>query len=313
MEIDFALQAVPASGGRGWAELAARAESGGFRRLYCPDHPGTGPSPMLALAAAAAVTTTIELGALVLNAGLRDPFDIAVDVATLDLLSDGRALLGLGAGHTPTEWAQRGRAFPSPASRIARYEEVADVATMLLRGESVHYLGAHVQLPDRVELHAPRPVRSRVPVVLGGNSPRLLRHAAAHADIINLTGLGRTQSDGHRHAPLWRPGDIDRRLDLIRAAQPADRLPAVLEALVQRVAITDDAQGAAAEMLDQLAGSGELTADELLASPFVLIGTASEIADRIRATARVRGITAYVVREAAVADVARIRAALAGG
>lgn len=309
--IEFSLQAFPTPA-RAWTDVARAAEEAGFRRLYCADHPGSIASPMLALAAAAAVTSRIELGPLVLNTGLREPFDIAADAATLDLLSQGRAVLGLGAGHTPAEWTQLGRPYPSAADRVARCIEAVEIVAELLAGHALSFDGTHIQLPDPVQLTHPRPVRSHVPLVLGGNGRVLLRHAARRAAIINLTGLGATGSDGHTHAPLWKPQHIDERLELIAANTAPGHTP-TLEALVQRVWITDDAEADAEAMRSRLLGSGDshaLSTPDLLACPFVLIGTVAEIVAKLRTAARDRGITAYVVREPALPEVATIRAAL---
>ena len=98
-----------------WLALAREADRSGFESLYVADHPGTCAAPFVALAAAAAVTDRIKLGTCVVNAGLWEPVPLAMEVATLDMVSGGRAVLGLGAGHTPAEWAMRGRSMPSPA------------------------------------------------------------------------------------------------------------------------------------------------------------------------------------------------------
>src|SRR5882724_8802882 len=100
--VTFSVAAQPA-GAAEWLDLARRAESLGLDSLYVPDHPGTCASPFVALAAAAAVTTRLRLGSYVSNAGVREPILLASDVATLDVVSGGRAVLGLGAGHTPAE------------------------------------------------------------------------------------------------------------------------------------------------------------------------------------------------------------------
>lgn len=303
MPIDFCVQAQPTSRSS-WLDTARRAERDGYRRLYCADHPGSTVSPVPALAAAGAVTSSIGLGALVMNVGVHEPFDIAADIAGLSLLSDGRAVLGLGAGHTPVEWAQVGRTHPSAPERVGRYLEVVDCVRRLLAGGPVHFDGQYVQVdaPDGLS----DPAHGEVPLLLGGNGRRLLTHAAEHADIISISGLGRTLPDGHRHEIAWRPEQIDERLALIASATPSGRRP-VLEALVQHVQITDDVEAAVAAWAPELARDPEA----LVEAPFLLVGTVGEIAARIRSTARNRGITAYTIRAPAMDDVALIRAELA--
>jgi hypothetical protein len=109
--VSFSVQASPADTD-GWLRLAARCEAAGFDALLVADHPGSDASAFVALAAAAAVTSTIGLGSYVSNAAVREPILLATDVATLDVVSNGRARLGIGAGHTPAEWHAIGRQRP---------------------------------------------------------------------------------------------------------------------------------------------------------------------------------------------------------
>ena len=101
--------------GRAWLDLARKAEAAGFDTLYVADHLGVTASPFAALAAAAGATSTLKLGTYVLNAGIRDPLSLASEAATVDVISNGRFVLGLGAGHTPAEWAMTGRDYPTAA------------------------------------------------------------------------------------------------------------------------------------------------------------------------------------------------------
>lgn len=265
---------------------------------------------MVALSAAAAVTETVNLGALVMNLGVREPFDLASDIATVDLMSGGRAVLGVGAGHNPAEWSYYGRSRPGVGGRIDRVIEVTDAALALLAGETVTVDGSHVRLRGAV-MDRPRPVRGAIPLLVGGSNRRLLRYAATKADIISLSGLGRTLPDGYSHQVRWDAASIDSQLELIRDATPAGRTP-LLEALVQRVELTDDAEAVAASMLEELEQPG-ITPAELLAAPYLMIGTAKEIATSIRRNAVHRGIGGYAVRAPALDDLEQIRAALAAG
>ncbi|GAB3941938.1 hypothetical protein GCM10027614_28120 [Micromonospora vulcania] len=134
--ITFSIQASP-SDAASWRELAQRAESAGYDALLVGDHPGARPTPFVALAAAASVTSTLGLGSYVSNAGVREPALLAADVATLDLISDGRARFGIGAGHTPAEWRAVGRERPDVAGRVRRCIAVAEAVRALLDGEEV--------------------------------------------------------------------------------------------------------------------------------------------------------------------------------
>ncbi|WBB67161.1 LLM class flavin-dependent oxidoreductase [Micromonospora sp. WMMD812] len=292
--VTFSLQASPADAA-GWAALARRAESVGFDALFTADHPGVVTSPFVALAAAAAVTSTIGLGSYVSNAGVREPMLLAADVATLDLVSNGRARLGIGAGHTPAEWRAVGRERPDVAGRVRRCIAVAQATRALLDGEEVT-----VDTSDLVvhgaRLEKPRPVQRRIPLTVGTANSRLLRWAGAYADVVGLAGLGRTLPDGYAHEVRWRAADIEAQLAEVAAGAEGRDAPPELEALVQKVVVTDDAEAAAAETAEDTG----LTVAELLATPFVLIGTEDEIVAAVAAHRRRWGVTRYVVRRDAL-------------
>ena len=282
---DFALQAQPTDAAD-WLDLARRAEAAGFDTLLVADHPGSGAAPFVALAAAAAVTTTLKLGSYVSNAAVREPILLAADVATLDVVSGGRAVLGLGAGHTPAEWDAIGRIRPDVRGRVERCIAVAAATTRLLAGEQVTVATPELTMLN-ARLEAPRPVQERIPLLIGTANSRLLRWAGEHADIVGLTGFGRTRSDGHQHEARWRPADIDAQVGL--AHEGGD---ATLEALVQLVEVTDDAEGVLAERAGRLG----MSVDELRQVPFLLVGTADEIVAAVRGHRERWGITRYAVR-----------------
>lgn len=295
------VQASPRDRGS-WLTLASEVERGGFDGLYVGDHPGSGPAPFVALAAAAAATERIRLGTCVLNAGIWDPVPLAVEVATLDVLSGGRAVLGVGAGHTPREWLATGRTFPSAAERVARMIELVQTTRSLLGGESVSHHGGAFTLDEAI-LSDPRPVQEPVPLLVGGNGTSVLRFGARHADIVGITGLGRTLDDGYRHEVGWSPAAVDRILDVVASAAEAAGHRPQLEALVQHVEVTDDAAAAAGRLAEQVPGA---SADDLLGSPFMWIGTVEEIRERLDVYRADLGIDRYVVRAPAMAAARQI-------
>jgi probable F420-dependent oxidoreductase len=298
--ITISVQAEPADL-RSWLSLAKRLETAGFYGLLMGDHPGSGTSPWPALGSAAAVTETLMLGTYVVQAGVREPMHVAADAATLDILAPGRVVLGVGAGHTPREWADVGRARPGPQQRAERLAEFVTAVAALLKGETVTLDGRHLALRD--SLLDGLPASNRVSLAIGGGHPLVLRAAARHADIVGLSGLGRTLPDGHHHRVRWSQADLHRQLQLVREeAQQAGRTP-VIEVLVQVVRVTDDRAGAVAELS---AGNHGATAEDLDRTPFVLIGTHEQMADQMLAQAEDLGITSYVVREPAVPDIARV-------
>ncbi|WP_327180383.1 LLM class flavin-dependent oxidoreductase (plasmid) [Streptomyces sp. NBC_01335] len=286
-----------------WSALARRLEADGYDALLAADHPGTTASPFVALAATAAVTERLGIGSYVSQAGVRDPLLLASDVATLDMMSGGRARLALGAGHTPAEWDMVGERRPDVAGRVRRFLAVAEACRALLaEGTTTVDRPGTPAYPAR--LTAPRPVQHRVPFTFGGGNTALLRWAGAHADVVGLSGLGRTLPDGHMHEARWDGADIDRQVDLIEQGAASRAEAPTREALVQLVKITDDAEGAAQEYA-RLIGCD---ASVVLASPYAWIGTVEEIGAALTAHERRWGITRYVVREAHLDAADQIRA-----
>ncbi|BCY05884.1 LLM class flavin-dependent oxidoreductase [Actinoplanes sp. L3-i22] len=281
MAFSFSMHAQPTDAAD-WLDLARRAEAAGFQALYTPDHPGSSTSPFVVLAAAAAVTSTIKLGSYVLNAGIREPILIAQDVATLDLISGGRAILGLGAGHTPAEWAAVGRERPGVRARVDHFIEVAEATVRMLAGDG---------------LATPRPVQDRVPLLFGGGNTRLLRWAAGHADLIGLSGLGRTLADGHTHTAKFSPAVVDAQVEL------AGGTP--VEALVHYFEVTGDAGAAYAKW----AVDAEISEAEAALTPYMMAGTPSELTAKLEQSERRWGISRYAVRRPAFDGVAALLAA----
>ncbi|GLY97334.1 LLM class F420-dependent oxidoreductase [Actinoplanes sp. NBRC 103695] len=281
----FAFQAVPLNAAE-WIETARKAEANGFDTLLTPDHPGICAAPHVALAAAAAVTTTIKLGAYVVNAGVREPMLLAADVATLDVVSGGRALLGIGAGHNPNEWRWVGQTRPDVRGRVDRCIAVAEATRRLLTGDEVTVDTEELRMFG-AKLDQPRPVQEKIPLLFGGGNSRLLRWAAEEADIVGLSGLGRTLADGRNHDVRWALDQIDEHVAPLRGK--------VLEALVQKFEITDDPEAALKDLNDT-----GLSIDELLRVPFLMVGTIEEIAGRIREHERRWGITRYALRRSSL-------------
>ena len=271
------------------AGAARAAEAAGFDLFQLADHVGAQPTPLVGLGAAAAATSTIGLGTLVLNNDLRHPVALAQEVATLDQLSGGRIELGLGAGHSFTEYAAMGLAFDPPAERKERLAEAVEILRALLDGEVVQHEGAHYSVVGASTL---RPVQAHLPLLVGVNGRTALAHAARHADTIGLTMLGRTKEDGQHHEVRWEAERLDATVEWVRNAAVAGDEGPELHALVQAVVVTDDRRAAA----DALATETATRPDDILATPFVCLGTHEEMARHL-VTCRERwGISYFSVR-----------------
>jgi probable F420-dependent oxidoreductase len=272
------------------ARTAREAEAAGFDVFQVGDHVGTQLSPFVALAAAAAATSSIRIGTLVLNNDLRHPVAVAQEAATLDRLSNGRVELGIGAGHSFTEYAAMGLPFDPPAVRKARMAEAVEILGPLLQGDDVTYAGAHYQVTGAKVL---RPLQPHVPLLVGVNGHNALAHAARHADIVAPTMLGRTLVDGQRHEVRWEAERLEATIATIRSAAEARWQQLELHALVQAVMPTEDRTATAEELSERL----KMPPDDLLATPFLCLGTHQQMAQHLLACRARWGISYFTVRD----------------
>jgi len=175
------------------ARLTRAAEAAGFDLVTVMDHfyqiRGVGPEtdPMLeaytTLSALAASTTRVRLGTLVTGVTYRNPALVAKMVTTLDVISGGRAILGIGAAWNDAEHAGYGYAFPPVRERMDRLQEALEIARLMFRDERPSFSGRHYRL-DRA-LNSPRPLQADGPKILvgGAGERRTLRLAAQYADM----------------------------------------------------------------------------------------------------------------------------------
>jgi len=270
---------------------AIRAEELGFDIVLAADHVGVEMAPLPALAAIAAATEKIRLGTLVLNNDMRNPVQLAWEASTIDRLSDGRFELGLGAGHTPQEYAATGIERSASAVRKRRLAESVEIVRALLDGETVDHDGEHYRI-DRARVG--RSVQEHLPILVGGNGAELLAHAGAHADIIGLQGLGRTGEDGHSHAVRWQTSHLNDQIEQVRAGAEARFDDVRFNALVQMVQITDDRDA----VLEKICGRVEdLTMEDAAVTPYLLVGSVDEIVLHMATCDERWGIGYFVVRE----------------
>lgn len=303
-DIAVSVQAEPVDL-KSWLTLAGRLESAGFRGLVMGDHPGSGASPWPALGCAAGVTESLRLGTYVAQAGVREPMHVAADAATLDILAPGRVLLGIGAGHTPREWEDIGRNRPGPRERAERLVEFVEAVAGLLKGDTLTREGVYLKL--RGSHLEGLPVGENVRLAVGGGHPEVLRVAARRADVVGLSGLGRTLPDGHHHEARWSGADLRRQLRLVREEARRAGNARVIEALVQIVTVTEDRASSLDEISAAMPGA---TAEDVARTPFLLVGTYEQMAAQLLAQAEEFGISNYVVRETAVPHIERVLALL---
>jgi alkanesulfonate monooxygenase SsuD/methylene tetrahydromethanopterin reductase-like flavin-dependent oxidoreductase (luciferase family) len=192
LQLEFEFEEWASGSTVGWAEIAKiaqHAESAGFDSVWVPDHllfysPRGERSGMwdawTLLAAIAAVTKKVQIGTLVSCASFRNPALLARIVSTVDVISEGRLVLGLGAGWQRTEFRAFGLNYER---RITRLEETLVIVRALLAGSEVSYMGTFGQL-DCCSVH-PRRTGAQTPILVGGTGPRIMSLAARYADVWN--------------------------------------------------------------------------------------------------------------------------------
>ncbi|PYN21852.1 MAG: LLM class F420-dependent oxidoreductase [Candidatus Rokuibacteriota bacterium] len=292
-----------------WAEKARKVERLGYSVLLVPDHLAELLAPFPALAGAAAATTRLRVGTAVLNNDFRHPVLTAREAATLDVLSDGRLELGLGAGHMQSEYEAAGLGFDPGATRVERLAEAVVVVKRLLEGEAVTYTGTHYRVTGHT-IH-PRPVqRPRPPIFIGGNAPRLLTVAAREADIVGLTGIAFRGGGKEPDVADFRAASVDDRVRLVRETAGARYDQVELNALVQRVIVTDERGKAAKELAT--GRWAQLTPEEILGSPYVLVGTVDQMVEDLTARRERWGISYVMTHEPFIDALAPVVARLAG-
>jgi probable F420-dependent oxidoreductase len=265
---------------------------------------------MPALVSAAEATRHIRVGTYVLNNDLRHPVLVAREAAAVDLLTDGRFELGLGAGSIRSEYEQVGLDFDRGAVRVERLTEAVTVIKGLLKGERVSFVGQHYRVTGHTI--APLPVQKpHPPVLIGGNGTRLLTLAAREADIVGLSGLT-FRAGGAAPPDLsgWRVSGVDERVRRVREIAGKERYARIeLNALVQRVVVTDERLRAAEELTTRWT---QLNADEILHHPYVLIGTVEQIIEDLQARRERWDISYFVIHEPYLDAFAPVVARLAG-
>jgi probable F420-dependent oxidoreductase len=285
----FGVQLASARSGAEWAELARRAEDLGFSTLFVPDHFEDTLAPVPALMAAADATRTLRVGSLVLDNDYKHPVVTAKEMATLDLLSDGRLELGIGAGWMTSDYERSGIPMDDAAVRVDRLEEGIAILKGLFAEGNFSFQGKHYQV---TELDGrPKPSRQpHPPLLVGGGGPRVLRLAAREADIVGVNPAIRS---GRVDAEAARDGvaaATDRKVGWVRD-EAGDRYADIeINFLIYACVVTDDRQGT----LDTMAPLFGLEPSELADYPHAWVGSIDQICDDLVA-GRERWDASYLV------------------
>src|SRR5438309_5605704 len=250
----------------------------GYSGLYLPDHLGDQPGPIAALMAAADASTTLRVGSLVFDNDYRHPVVLAKEAATIDLLSDGRFDLGIGAGWLISDYEQSGIPYDSAGTRIDRLEEALAVIKGLFTGKPFSFTGKHYSIKEMEG--SPPPIQKPHPrLLLGGGGRRMLRLAAREADIVHVNY---NLNEGRINPKLVRTGLAEATDEKSRWIKEAagERLESIeLGVTVFFANVTDDRDSIASAM----APSMGFEPRDVLEMPHFLIGTIDQIEEDLKA------------------------------
>jgi probable F420-dependent oxidoreductase len=290
-----------------WANQAKRAEELGFSSFLMPDHFGDQLAPIPALMAAAEATTNLRIGTLVHDNDYKHPVVLAKESATLDLLSDGRLELGVGAGWMNTDYEQSGIPKEAAKIRIDKLEEALDVIEGLFGEGPFDYKGEHYQIAGLDGLPKPRQ-KPRPPFIIGGGGRRVLSLAARRADIVGIAPRAHTGAVDAEAAATGTGPETDKKLGYIRDAAGDRYADLEINVLLFAVLPAED-PGPTYEML---AGIFGIDPSEGPMVPHVLVGTTDAMCEAL-IERRERWDMSYIICQADGMDtMAPVIAKLAG-
>ena len=301
----FATELHHSFDGRSWSDSVREVEALGYSTVLVPDHFDEGHGPIAAMAMTAAVTTTLKVGALVFDCDYRHPAVLARELASIDVLSEGRLEVGLGAGWKRLDYDRSGIAMDAPKVRVDRMIEHMAVLKGLFAPEPFTFSGEHYRI---TELDGtPKPYRPEgPPFIIGGGGPRVLRFAGANADIVGVNASIHSGEVDTAAAKDALPVRIDQKVDWVREGA-GDRFDDLeINAWISIAELTDDS----AALAEVLASGFDATPDEVLDSPLTLIGSESEIIERLLARRERWGYSYVVIPGDKVHDFAPIVARL---
>jgi probable F420-dependent oxidoreductase len=303
----FGVQMSGAPDRRAWVELARKVESFGYSTATMPDHFTEQLAPMPALQAVADATTTLRVGALVFDNDYKHPVVLAKELATMDVLSDGRVEIGLGAGWMVSDYEQAGIPYDRPGVRIDRFVEGLHVIRGAMAPGPFSFEGAHYRITGYDGL--PAPVQSPCPpILIGGGGPRVLRIAAEHADIVGINGTLTAGVVGPEAIATMTAEAVDDKVDVVRAAAGGRMGDIEMNIRVFMVSVTDDPAGRIHAIASML-GVDDGMIEE---SPFALIGPTSKLVDDLLARRERWGFSYVIVGPDEVEAFAPVVAELSG-
>ena len=292
----FLADAIDVTTTRELGERARAAEALGVTTLVLPDHlvPQLAPIPYLATVAAA--TERLRISAFVHNNDLRHPAVLAQDLATLDVLSNGRLDVAIGAGWNEPEYRAIGIPFDPIRILQARLAEAVAVLKGCFGEGSFSFAGEHYTITDHDAY--PKPIQKpHPPFFIGGGGRRTLELAGREADII---GLAPRILSGQRADPAsitWAA--TEEKLGWVRAAagDRFDHLEFNVYPSQWPIVVTDDLRGEARKVIERMKEKTgvELAEREIIDSPHIFIGSIDRFVEKFSDLRERLGINSFLV------------------
>jgi len=303
---------------RSAAELVAtarRTEGAGFATFLLRDHFieesfGHQLAPLTALATAAAATTTLRVGSLVLSNDYRHPVVLAKEVATLDVVSGGRFELGLGAGFSRPEYEAAGLPYDPPGVRVSRLAEALQVMKGVFGAAPFTFAGRFYTVTNLESF--PKPVQHpHPPILVGAGGRRMLAIAAREADIIGIQTATLTTGRNVPDPSGLLAETVAEKIGWIRQEAGA-RFDHIELSIVVSIVVTDNRREAAQRLVDAR-GWGGLSVEKVFEMPSIFIGSVEQIVDEMQRRRERYGISYFVVPDRSLETIAPIVARLAAG
>ena len=303
----FGAQVSRAPSGAVWTDMARSIADMGYATLLMPDHFSAHLGPFVALTAAALAAPTLRIGTLVFDNDFRHPAELAKEAATLDMISEGRLELGIGAGWARTDYERSGIPYDPPAQRVERFSEALTIIKGLFAEGTFSYSGKYYQITDLEGM--PKPVQKPYPpLLIGAGRPRMLSIAAREADIVNVTF---SMQSGEWDAAASATGTAEATTQKMAALKKAagERFESLELSVPVFVAdITDKPM----EIAERIAPRFGISANDVLGSPHFLIGSVDSIVEELVERRKEHGISYLVFGQEAYQPLAPVVARLAG-
>jgi len=301
----FGAKAKVANNGKEWADIARQAEDLGYVSLQIDDHYTKQLAPIPAMMAAACATSTLKVGTLVAGNDFRNPVVFAKEAATIDALSGGRFMLGLGAGWMKEDYTITGIEQDDAMTRIHRMEEAIDVMRGLWGAGPFSHAGRFYSVS---EIDAwPKPV-SGIPIIVGGGGEKLLAMAGRKADIVGINPKIVGRSINPRSMATAAADVVDEKIRYVKAGA-GDRFDEIeLSLQVFVTVVTNDPQGVA----EKYAPAFGLPPEVVLTAPYFQIGSVEQIKENLIALRERWGINYIAFQQDATAAMEPVVAELSG-